>query len=760
MAQFDDLSDYDFELLVADLLGVALGRTFETFPRGADGGIDLRAQLGNGQHYVQCKHYAKSSFAQLKRAAAKELKEAIKRGLRPRRYTFVTSHSLTAAKKTILVDTLKPLVRDQRDVLGPDDLAALLRKHPQVERAHVKLWLRGAGALERIVNAEVFARSDALVGDIMADLPRYVQTQSFSDAQDLLGAHNVVIIAGPPGVGKTTLARLLLLDSLHAGYTPYLVQSNVEEAWRLIKDEEPQVFFFDDFLGRTALFDTVSDDARDLANFIRRVRRSHGTRLVLATREYVLQTAKQTVEELKWQELDADRYSLTLDRYSRLDRARIFYNHVYFSEEVDAAACADLLKDRRYLRVIDHQAYSPRLIEWMTGLGGHRLSGKERRNFADFCVSVLDDPESLWQHAYSQGLGPSERCLLQLLPALPVNVPPSDLEEAYSAAARRRGLPSGKPAFESALRVLQDSFISIRDWGLDRISISVLNPSLIDFLKQRLVDEPAEIYLGLECAVFFEQAVLLHDLAVSASLPEGAWMSPLVAAVRRTLSTGRHGRPTPVTGSVWRHTERDHLSERLRRLAEWSEETPMLTGAMTPVVHEVVGAELEDIRNEGLSALHSWPRALARLHRAGFDIEILAGKVKDHALTFVGVIEGYEALEELRRLRPSLFLESEWQEIQGGFASWAENCLNDGPEWFEDLDEFARFEGVVAKFGVALNEEAVEEAREQVEDVSSERQARAHEDIDYEPEREGGGYSPASQFDDVEIDSLFGMLDA
>ena len=36
------LTDHDFELVCRDLLGALLGVAFEVFPRGRDGGIDLR----------------------------------------------------------------------------------------------------------------------------------------------------------------------------------------------------------------------------------------------------------------------------------------------------------------------------------------------------------------------------------------------------------------------------------------------------------------------------------------------------------------------------------------------------------------------------------------------------------------------------------------------------------------------------------------------------------------------------------------------
>jgi hypothetical protein len=70
----------------------------ENFKRGPDSGIDLR-YCPNKDHslIVQCKHYAESSFAQLRRVIKEELEKVKK--LDPERYIVATSLGLTPNNK-------------------------------------------------------------------------------------------------------------------------------------------------------------------------------------------------------------------------------------------------------------------------------------------------------------------------------------------------------------------------------------------------------------------------------------------------------------------------------------------------------------------------------------------------------------------------------------------------------------------------------------------------------------------------------------
>ena len=84
----------------------------------------------------------------------------------------------------------------------------------------------------------------------------------------MLNEERVVIVAGPPGVGKSTLANLLLYEHLERGYQSILIQRDIDEGLSLLQRNVRQVFYFDDFMGATFLGDRaaamtgVSDRAR------------------------------------------------------------------------------------------------------------------------------------------------------------------------------------------------------------------------------------------------------------------------------------------------------------------------------------------------------------------------------------------------------------------------------------------------------------------------------------------------------------------
>lgn len=509
MGRFDALVDIEFEDFVADLLSAVTGLKFVAGTRGGDRGIDALSVVDGKRHVIQCKHYVKSDFNALKRSAREELERLGKLGESLASYRFVTSMELSHTQRDELTKILGDWVGSRDHVLGGKELIVDLGNHSGVETHHAKLWFTGAGQLRRQLSAAQYQRRSALLDEIRPSLPRFVETDAFEEAGGLLRDRRVCIVDGPPGVGKTTLAQLLLVDSLENGFEPFeVVRGQLGKAWELLDVDERQVFYFDDFLGRVKLFEARDDD-EDLVRFARAIARDEKRRLVMTTRDYIFTEARRGSDTLYREVDDAQIFFLTPEGYTRWERARIFYNHLYFSHKVDGTARNALLRDDRHLEVIDHPNFSPRLIEWITGFAGNRLRDGEKQDYGLYCLAVMSSPNDLWRDPFDE-LDEHEKALLLAFLGLPGRVGVEDLREAFLSSCAGRGLDADAGRFERVLMALDNTFIAGMGSG-DRQSFSLMNPSLIDHLERYVVTGRGDVEATLRGALFFAQVEWLWD---------------------------------------------------------------------------------------------------------------------------------------------------------------------------------------------------------------------------------------------------------
>ncbi len=150
---FASLSHTEFEDLVRDLLGRELNIRFEAFPEGPDDGMDGRHATADGSVILQVKHYHRSGVSTLKSKMKKE-RASIDR-LCAQRYILGTSTALTPKNKSDLAEIIGPSLRTPGDIFGPDDLNGLLRKYPDIETAHSRLWSQSTAVLKAVFSEAV-----------------------------------------------------------------------------------------------------------------------------------------------------------------------------------------------------------------------------------------------------------------------------------------------------------------------------------------------------------------------------------------------------------------------------------------------------------------------------------------------------------------------------------------------------------------------------------------------------------------------------
>jgi len=476
------LSPLDFELLVRDLLQEEFGILLESFGPGRDSGIDFRFAQGAGATIVQVKHYLDSGVRKLVAAAKKEMPKVMK--LQPARYIFATSLPLSPNQKDELIEAMPGVPLQAADIISREDIDNLLMRHPKVLRQHLKLWLTNTQTLERIVHAGIYNRTDAELEVVKGNISRYVHSKSVADAEAILEKRGSLIISGHPGVGKTTLMRMLMCMHLEQDWQVFVVE-DLTEAMEVFTSGDKRLVVFDDFLGQVSLStDTIRSVDRSLLRFLERVQKQKDLRFILTTRDYLLSQAQQESDRLKSPEVNAAELVLNVGAYTRSIRSQIVFNHIYFSA-LTTSEKKELLDDGYYLKVIDHPNFSPRIIELITSASYLSLQGKTVREVAS---SVLANPAVLWETPYEQHLSADSQRLLQALFFCRYSMSIDDLETSFAricAGSSPHSSQSIEPGrFRRALRPVEGSMIAISN---RRASFS--NPGIKDFLTGVILND-------------------------------------------------------------------------------------------------------------------------------------------------------------------------------------------------------------------------------------------------------------------------------
>lgn len=479
---FNLLSSYEFEQLTRDLLQKKFNVYIESFTTGKDGGIDLRfGSINDMKSIVQCKRY--TTFSNLYSSLKNELKSI--QSLDFKDYYLATSLGLTPPQKSKIKKLLFPYIKDCNDIFGRDDLNNILSQHEDVEHKYYKLWLSSTAVLNRIIHSKTINASQFDENEIQKTVKTYVQNDSFQEALNILKDQRFVIISGIPGIGKTTLAQVLAFHFLSKDYDEFIsLNHSIADAFSTFHEGKKQIFFYDDFLGSNFLEEKLSKNEDVLLyKFINKIKDSKNKILIMTTREYILKQAQQKYELLNRNQFDIGKFILDLSRYTKLIRAKILYNHLYFSNIADAHI-KKIIEDDNYLKIINHKNYNPRIIESI--LEYDRWKTISPDNFMNTFIQYLDDPTKVWEHAFENQINQNSRYLLLVMLTTGTPIILDDLFEAceifFSKNRLKYSININESEFDKIIKEIGGSFITLKRDSNNILAADFVNPSISDFL--------------------------------------------------------------------------------------------------------------------------------------------------------------------------------------------------------------------------------------------------------------------------------------
>lgn len=494
---FSTLNSTDLEELVCDLLNATeRGKSaihFRTFKEGKDRGIDILYSTRINQYQIvgQVKHYYRTGYEGMYNKLINEELKKVKI-LNPGKYIFATSVDLSVLNSQAIATLFCPYIESLNDIYGKKDLNRLLEENEQILSSHYKLWFSDTSVLKKLLNVEFEFRSSIFeVNELKKRLRLYVEIPLFNKARDFLKENKFIIICGEPGVGKTTLAEMLIYEYIKDDYKFTYILDDIKEADKVLSnDEEKHILYFDDFLGSNAIeINKAKGSETSLRKILRRISSQTNKLIVFTTRSFLLNSAIAESENLNRFNIKAKQSILKLSEYSRGIKIQILHNHIEESglnEELKIVIKAKEISEF----IISHDNFTPRSVEFITT--SEIVNEFNQTEYKNFIYSSFNSSINIWEHAYSEQINENDRLLLNTLLTFGESTFISDLEKAFHYRLKYECETNNKTkeiqAFSKSLKRLEDGFIVIK-----RNEIHFINPSLIDFLLVYLRKDADEI---------------------------------------------------------------------------------------------------------------------------------------------------------------------------------------------------------------------------------------------------------------------------
>jgi len=433
---FSQLNDKEFEVLATDLLSRLLGQRIERFKPGKDSGVDGRFYSMAGTEVIfQYKHYIKTGYSGLVSKLTKSELPNLRK-LKPEKYYLITSIPLSRKNKQDIHRQLSPFIKREDDIFGQEDLNDLLSQYSDVEEKHYKLWISSTTVLERIFNNAIKGRSQYEIQRISGNSYKYIETTNHLSALAKLEQFHVVIITGEPGVGKTTLAENLCLHFVNRDYEFVDIEESVSEAENIYATNKQQIFYFDDFLGSNYFEAIENKKDAHIIKFIERVKTDKTKLFILTSRTNILNSGVLASPYLLNYKIRKNELLITIDQLSKMDKARILYNHLWFSK-LEENYIDEIYKNNRYLDIIKHRNFNPRLIEFITDIDRVNVPPSE------YWVNILrtfENPKDIWNDCFKVQNNAFVRSLVLLTVLNGGTIKEEDLRSSYGRLNTISGL--------------------------------------------------------------------------------------------------------------------------------------------------------------------------------------------------------------------------------------------------------------------------------------------------------------------------------
>lgn len=432
--RLDSMDTDSFEKFAVELVRRKFDiEAFRGFAPGKDDGIDGIDDIKSPTLILQAKRWSLSknhstAVNELKREIDNIVKNIEKYGWKSKfKYVIVTSLRLSPKR----CKDIRDYADERYPGLIPSDDYIIYSSHIEIlsnDKKYIDIFKKyhlDENNLSSILKEEKLRPVEKESSHYFADYNYkfFAETNFLEEAYYKIQENRVLLIQGPPGIGKTTTCMILgnllrsnkeiKFDAIMRKITD--IDKVIDIYYSSYSEEDKALFVvFDDFLGRNK-FDVGDHYLPDLKRIYATAKRSNNLYICLNSRTQIIKDAKNLNSNFKrliQSEFKEEEISvLDLSNYSKTDKAFIFRKS--FERKIDEINDKKELAERYnsligcdWSVIIGHKNFYPRVIELI--VNNFQESDK---NFHKYVIDSLKNPFDLYENIF-HSLNIEEKYLL------------------------------------------------------------------------------------------------------------------------------------------------------------------------------------------------------------------------------------------------------------------------------------------------------------------------------------------------------------
>lgn len=323
-----------FQDLCAQICEESLHRTISIYREAQDGGQDavfvLSKADGVVEGTIQCKFSSKAD-QRLKASDITDELETIEKLVaegRAHTYYLITSMGIDAPVAAQIRDILTSKGVIEPHVLGREWITSEIKKSARLRALVPRVY--GLGDLSMIIDERSSSQTRALLEHLLPGLRVYVPTAAHRTAVRILGEHKIVLLLGPPAIGKSMLAAILstmAIDSNQNQLECFKCEGPIDMLSHWNPSEKRRLFWIDDAFGSNQMRD---DYVNSWIESMPKVRAAieQGNHFILTSRTHIWNEANLKLGTRNHPLFSSKKAIVEVGNLSPEERQQILYNHI------------------------------------------------------------------------------------------------------------------------------------------------------------------------------------------------------------------------------------------------------------------------------------------------------------------------------------------------------------------------------------------------------------------------------------------------